>query len=59
VACFPERAGHGDAGRSAAAGNKNVQPLWCCTPCFRHRAEAPVIPAVDSMTGRIFFSSAS
>ena len=38
---------------TAAAGDQYVQPPLC------HRAEAPVMPAVDSMTGRIFFSSAS
>ena len=51
---LPQHLGHGDPGRSAAAGDQDIQ--W---DVFGHRAEAPVMPAVDSMTGRIFFSNAS
>ncbi|MNI87514.1 hypothetical protein D3C73_1447180 [compost metagenome] len=48
----PQRPRHGDAGRTAPAGHEDGQ-------CGHQAAVAPVIPVVDSMTGRIFFSSAS
>ncbi|MCY1242296.1 hypothetical protein D9M72_552480 [compost metagenome] len=68
MAGFAQRSCGGDPGRTAAAGDHHVQGVSATHPAFRARvspaaplpvSDDPVMPAVDSMTGRIFFSSAS